>query len=373
MSRLAEILNSRHRSLRAIERASKIPEARLQELMMGSQPKLSELRKLGAALGMPLSSFLAPPPAQDSPEFKFRRAATPAVAATGAALVEDLASRASGIFEILEHAQESVRDSFSWLGGPKPLGDPDELAAWVRSEVLGRDNIAPLTELPRLLSESLGVVVSVVRHADLDGASAIIEGIPVVFLSRRFKPRMLFTLAHELGHLLLHGGRDGDFARVELTTPAAADAAGQEETFANRFAAALLLPSQGLAISLKVIRESIGSKRQIGDIEIMYLARLYGVSFDVAANRCEVLTLLPRGGARALNDFVRKEFGSAEKKADQLGLPQRMDIEFPVLSSQLFRAASSGIDKGHLSIGRVVESLRIPVSDLLSANKAAVH
>src|ERR1700726_4590197 len=76
------------------------------------------------------------------------------------------------------------------------------------------------------------------RSPDLDGASAYFDGVPFAFVSARFPPRMLFTLAHECGHLIAHHDPSVSFAVIDQSTAAEGDPAVNtaEERFANTFA-----------------------------------------------------------------------------------------------------------------------------------------
>src|SRR5262249_5567392 len=110
-----------------------------------------------------------------------------------------------------------------------------------------------------------------------------------------------------------------------------------------------------------------------GDLEISLLARIYGVSFYVAARRCEDLGLLPRGGAASLEHALRKKFGSAEKRGDMAQLPMRPEIVFQNVTEPLLVSAMEKIRSGDLSIGKASEALGISVIDLLKANAPIVN
>src|SRR5205085_974958 len=112
---------------------------------------------------------------------------------------------------------------------------------------------------------------------------------------------------------------------------------------------------------------------QLGDIEVLLLSRIFGVSFVAAGRRCEDLRLLPRGGAQSLNDWLKKEFGSAEKRATSVGLPDRPQIDFPTFPKQLLDAALHGIRAGNLSIGKASSILGLSISDLLSLNEPTIN
>jgi Zn-dependent peptidase ImmA (M78 family) len=274
------------------------------------------------------------------------------------------------------HQDEALirwRDRFA---PPEPTIENAELnATTYRVLFFDNDQLSPFVELPRVVSEQMGVLLFVVRSADMDGASAFLNGIPFAFVSERFPPRMLFTLAHEVGHLIVHHKPDGDSAIVDedIEAPARRDQA-EIENYANTFASALLMPRQAVAVALRTIRRvARATDDAVGDIEINYLARIFGVSFWAAARRCEDLELLPRGGAFALNEQLAKKHGSAERRADELGLPPRPEVRFPVVPPSLLRSAVVSINAGEISIGRASGILGVSVAELFKANSPTRH
>ncbi len=88
--------------------------------------------------------------------------------------------------------------------------------------------------------------------------------------------RQRFTIAHELGHLLLHDGVpirvDKNF-RVNWRKGGAANAPDIEEIEANFFAASLLMPKSMLTNATRLDHFDVED-----DVEIVRLARLFKVS-----------------------------------------------------------------------------------------------
>jgi len=125
----------------------------------------------------------------------------------------------------------------------------------------------------------------------------------------------------------------------------------------------------GVGRAIRGFREHYGIQEpRIRDFEILLLARFYGVSFDVAAKRCEDLGLLPAGLAFALSAQIRKEFRSAEKRADALGLPPRQSVDLPAISSQLAQAISRAVNAGAASIGWVTDRLGVSIGEVFAIN-----
>ncbi|GGD91306.1 hypothetical protein GCM10011515_08700 [Tsuneonella deserti] len=138
----------------------------------------------------------------------------------------------------------------------------------------------------------------------------------------------------------------------------------------DAFASCLLLPDRGVAKALRMFKAHYNVQvPAISDFEILLLARFFGVSFDVAARRCEDLELIPRGAGFALSGRLKKEYGSAEKRADQLGVPPRAPIALPALSRQLSASVSQALEGGNVSIGWITDRLGLSIAEVLAANK----
>ena len=90
------------------------------------------------------------------------------------------------------------------------------------------------------------------------------------------KTRQRFTIAHEIGHLILHEGEeihvDKDF-RVKLRSQISSAAIDVDEIEANTFAAALLMPEALLMKDIKKLEIDFDDASQIDN-----LAKRYNVS-----------------------------------------------------------------------------------------------
>jgi hypothetical protein len=107
----------------------------------------------------------------------------------------------------------------------------------------------------------------------------------------------------------------------------------------------------------------------VGDVEILYLARYYSVSFEVAARRCEQLELIPRGAAIGLYQTISDHHGNPERRADEVGIEPRQQVDIPT-SAWLMNLAREKISHGELSIGRAAEILNASKGAILSAGAA---
>lgn len=353
---------------------SGIARSRLDELMAGAEPTVVELRDLAAALRISISDFLASTEPEREVSLLFRQTIAPSRKRASRKPVDNLSTKVAHAFELLPDEETGP----SWPSELRPLGhaykDAERLASAFRDRFFDGNDVAPIPELPRIAVGRMGILLYLVDSGEFEGASALLKARPFVFLSRRtFTPRMLFTLAHEIGHLLAHDDSQ-DFAVLDIPSDVEQlRARGRpEEAFVNAFASCLLLPPAGVGVALRKIREVLGSKKDgVGDVELLYLARVFAVSFQVAAKRCEDLGLIPRGGAASLDEHMRRRRSNPEKYAEELGLPARPDIEFPALPPTLLADAVEGIRSGRVSIGRASSILNLSIADIFRVHAAA--
>nr|WP_083894192.1 XRE family transcriptional regulator [Nocardia tenerifensis] len=181
--------------------------------------------KLGEALDFPAAYFgRGGAPVLDASEVRFR-------AARRASARERDAAVAAGVSGVEIDQWISARFTLPSIDLPSFAGDTAVVAARLLRAVWGLGT-KPLPNLVQLC-ESRGVrVYSLPPFADAVDAYSIWRGdVPYVFLARRKTPeRIRFDLAHEIGHLVLHGGescetpsleREADAFASEFLMPAA--------------------------------------------------------------------------------------------------------------------------------------------------------
>jgi hypothetical protein len=198
-------------------------------------------------------------------------------------------------------------------------------------------DVDPLFDLPTRVPARLAILVFPTDTAAVTSACAVFEGHRFLFVSTRLGSDQLFQCARALGTVFALSARCNgeDFAFVE-TCPPTAHGIGPRAYFTMNFARHLLIPTNGLGVSLKTIRELLNvRRREIGDIELLYAAQIFGVSFADMARRCERARLLPPGGARSIELFITEKFGSPEHRAKQLELPVRPHVAIPAIPSIL--------------------------------------
>lgn len=106
------------------------------------------------------------------------------------------------------------------------------------------------------------------------------------------KVRQRFTIAHELGHLILHQGHDlilERLIRLNFRDATSSTASHEEEIEANRFAAELLMPQDFLEHVLATLLQG----RPLSDLELVRrLARRFEVSQSAMEYRLTGLGML---------------------------------------------------------------------------------
>ena len=148
--------------------------------------------------------------------------------------------------------------------------------------------IDPIQNVVELL-EDQGVKVLAFDLTHIDGLTARVhrtgkDAVPVIVVNRQdWGERQRFTLAHELGHLVMEVA-----ARVD------------EEKAAHRFAGAFLMPADALWAEVGKHRTSIGWG------ELFELKQLFGTSVQAITYRCKDLGIFSDTLFRRLfNDFNR--------------------------------------------------------------------
>jgi len=173
---------------------------------------------------------------------------------------------------------------------PKRIEDMDAieaLALAVREAwELGHN---PIPDLIDTLEEH-GIRVIVTPHIGkerFDGLAASVAGMPVIAIGREWPgDRQRFTLAHELGHLILQGRLAEGL---------------NEEKACDRFAGAFLVPGE-------VVIEALGAKRNwLEPRELLLLKQEYGLSMAGWTYRARDMGVLEKTTHGRYWGFMRKQ------------------------------------------------------------------
>lgn len=256
----------------------------------------------------------------------------------------ELARVEANVLHLLERylTVEEVLDlpSLDWnkpREAQSPVRNQHELAdlAAARLRDYWKLGLDPIPCLVELLEEN-GIKVLSFHLESVDGLTASVH-VPggrkdhvVVVNDSIHGERQRFTLAHELGHLVMDVPDDIN-----------------KEKAANRFAGAFLMPEEALWREVGKHRSSIGGK------ELFYLKKIFGVSVQAIVYRCMELEILSGPVCRRL--FVK--FGKLGWRSPPYE-PHPLPPETPTRYKRLvYRALSENA----ISDSKAAELLDLPV------------
>ena len=154
-------------------------------------------------------------------------------------------------------------------------------------------NIQPISDLINIL-ENLGIVRIQIknynnRFDDFDGLSEIVNNIPIIVILDDIKDgaRERFTIAHELGHLIL---------KID-------DKNLDEEKLCNRFASALLMPKKAITNEFGI------SRNKISFYELKAFKNEYKVSYSAIAYRLKDLKIISEYLYKKISIFLSQNIG----------------------------------------------------------------
>ena len=245
----------------------------------GSTPKPTIIRGLATAYGVEAGFFLE----ERGVEIEwlaFRKAAR--LGKTAQQRVKAIAESQVDAFVALRNALEPWRDAEATiLAAVQSVNDIEGAALSLRQHWdLG---LQPIESVTGAIEDSGGIVVELDDDEDLfDGLSGWAdESTPIVAVSRAVTDdRRRFSLAHELGHLVMKIE-----AKLDEKT---------EERWAHRFAAAFLVPAE-------VAKRELGDRRRHLDFrELMLLKQKHGLSMSAWIFRASDLGIIEESHARTL-------------------------------------------------------------------------
>jgi Zn-dependent peptidase ImmA (M78 family)/transcriptional regulator with XRE-family HTH domain len=211
----------------------------------------------------------------------------------------------------------------------------EAVAETVRSEwKLGLHCIPDMVDT--LETQGIMVISTTVDSTQkFDGLAGTINAMPLIVVGANWAgDRQRFTLAHELGHLLLKGRLEGDLL-------------AQEEALCNRFAGAFLLPKQTLI-------EHLGKNRHRLEPEELYLLKHeFGLSMQGILFRALHTEIITQTTFQSIYKFFSlKGWRSCEPK-------QQYPSEQTLLFKQLVYRA---LAEDYFTESKAAELLGLPVA-----------
>lgn len=158
----------------------------------------------------------------------------------------------------------------------KRMSSMENLASEVRKKL----NIKNNKKMMYILEQYGVYILEKELSSEKDAYSIWVEDTPYIVLSRRgqSEARRTFSLAHELGHLLMH--HDIDISKLTI------DEYNKLEDEANQFASCLLLPEKEIKKEFETINNPSDPN------SYLYLKEKYHVSITAIEYRCYKLGLL---------------------------------------------------------------------------------
>lgn len=209
--------------------------------------------------------------------------------------------------------------------------DAEEAAEKLRRKWnIGFDAIENLTEL----LEDKGIkVVELDAPESFDGLSAWVdEKHPVIILNRnKAGERQRFTVAHELGHLVMDMAKGAD-----------------EEKLCHRFAGAFIFPKEC------VLRELGEHRKQVSWQELILLKEKYGLSLAAMLSRGRDLGIFPPSVVTSAI-ITMKQQGLWKKE------PHELKREQP---TRFDRLLYHSLAEGLISLPKAAELMVVPVEEL---------
>lgn len=253
----------------------------------------------------------------------------------------------------------------SWLEAATRLAD------WAEGELgFGLEGDQRLAALANAIEGKLKIDVLVEPYPDdaLSGAAITHRSFPLIFVNSDFpQSRSLFTLAHELGHVL--AGHADDSITLDRELSGSTDA----ERMANAFAASYLMPED-------CIRREIAQRgRQVSTLA--YLTYMFGVSYESLIYRLHNLRLINAEGRDRLKAISWQQLSSyfdnlelsSGLSQDQIGRLQYRGAAKPAgrPPALLLRRAWDGYKKGIVSIRPIAGLMAVDPDELFDQIEAA--
>jgi Predicted Zn peptidase len=244
------------------------------------------------------------------------------------------------------------------------------LASWA-NDALRVEGVADqrLGAVADAIEGRLKIDVLIEPHLDdaLSGAAITDRSFPLIFVNSEFpRSRSLFTLAHELGHVL--AGHADDPITLDRELSGSTDA----ERIANVFAANYLMPEDK-------IRKEI-AERGLKVSTLAYLTYSLGVSYESLVYRLHNLRLINAEGRDKLKSISWQQISShindpqlsSQLIPNQVGKLQSRGTAKPAgrLPALLLRRAWEGYGKGIISIRPLAGLMGVDPDQLLDQIEA---
>ena len=234
------------------------------------------------------------------------------------------------------------------------LNHARQLAAWAREKLEISDVPWTFEQLADAIPARLGVdvIVESVDAADECGASITDLAFPIIFVnSCQIRSRAMFTLAHELGHIL---HQDGKTMMVESEL-----VGDMNESFVNAFAAELLMPEDD-------VRTHIEKWGRTAKAVVKLLIR-YQISYESFVFRLHNLHII---GAQTRDELLDLHLAGILSRVDDSQLLARVmelsqDLDIVRSPIGLLERSMAGYQAGVISAAPIAGLLDQPEDSVI--------
>lgn len=278
-------------SIEQLAKKTKIKEEHLQEFEAGTRkPSVPQLRKIAKVFKRPIAIFFLPEPPKSFDavkDFRVMHGKNDTEYSTELLLeIRKAYERrfiALELFEALE-VELPPKPSLRFHVDDDPSRCAEKLRKWIsldlNAQFSWKNNYQALSEW-RSHIEATGILVfqaSGVEVSEMRGFSISKNPLPVVVVNIKDSPTArIFSMIHELSHILLHEGGVCDLHEDDNRSH------NKVEIFCNAVAGNALVPEASL-LNLDIVK-GVQENELLSEIRINQLARRYLVSADVIVRR----------------------------------------------------------------------------------------
>lgn len=178
--------------------------------------------------------------------------------------------------------------------------------------------------------------------------------------------REIFTLAHEIGHVILH--LEGESSFIDNNGTINGRNTDEKEQEANYFAACLLMPAD--AVNRFIDLELLNFREKGLSLSAMDIARImseFNVSFDMALNRLESLKVIDSNQKLCLdNEKIEKKVGNLLRSVggnSRLNIPgNEIDIPYEYIDYAIYNYNHNAVPKETLE--KVLACYQLSIEDV---------
>ena len=176
--------------------------------------------------------------------------------------------------------------------------------------------------------------------------------------------REIFTLAHEIGHVILHLNDESSFIDDSITINGRST--DEKEQEANYFAACLLMPADDVGRFIDLGIQDFGEKG-LSAMDIARIMSEFNVSFDMALNRLETLGIIDPNQKLCLdNERTMKKVGNLLRSVGgnaKLNEPSNViDIPYEYIDYVIYNYNHNAVPKETLE--KVLACYQLSIDDI---------